>query len=47
MKNMFKVQVRHDVKWERVFDQGIKSYFMSKKGKKNTRVINELLCNAK
>ena len=46
-KQLKKLSINFDVKWEKIFDQGISSYFMSKKGKKNTRIINELLCDAK
>ena len=31
---------------EKIFDQGVRSYFMSKKGKENTRIINKLLYDA-
>lgn len=44
-EDVLKVQMQHDVKWEKIFDQGIRSHFMSKKGKKNTRIINKLLCD--
>ncbi len=44
-EDVLKVQMQHDVEWEKIFDQGARSHFMSKKGKKNTRIINELLCD--
>ena len=35
------------IKWGEIFDQGVKDYFMSEKGKKNARAINELLSDVK
>jgi len=44
-ENVLKVQIKHDVAWEKVFDQGVLEYFMSKKGKETTQAINKLLKN--
>ncbi|MCK4554503.1 hypothetical protein KAU19_06135 [Candidatus Parcubacteria bacterium] len=46
-KQFIKSLINFDLKREKIFDQGVRSYFMSKKGKKNTRIINELLCDAR
>ena len=46
-EDVLKVQMQHDVEWEKIFDQGVRSYFMSKNGKENTRIINELLRDIK
>ena len=35
--------VLNKIDWEKVFDDGVKSYFMSNKGKKNIKKINTLI----
>jgi len=42
-EDVFKIQVRHDVEWEKIFDQGIRSYFLSAKGGKTTQAINQAI----
>jgi len=45
-ENVLKVQVKQDVAWEKVFDQGVIEYFMSKKGKETAQAIDKLLEDA-
>lgn len=46
-EDVFEIQTRHNIKWEKIFDQGVKDYFMSEKGRKNARAIDDLLCDEK
>ncbi|MCK5459700.1 hypothetical protein KAI52_01140 [Candidatus Parcubacteria bacterium] len=46
-EDVFETQTQHNIKWEKVFDQGVKGYFMSEKGKKNARIIDELLSDVR
>lgn len=42
-EDVLKVQIQHDVEWEKIFNQGVKSYFLSSKGKKTTKAINKAI----
>ena len=45
--NGFLCFLKNNIKWEKIFDQGVKDYFMSEKGKKNARAIDKLLADVK
>lgn len=44
-EDVFRVAVKHDIKWEEIFDQGVVSHIMSTKGKQMTQKINSLLAD--
>lgn len=46
-EDVLKINVQHKMDWEKVFDKGVRDYFMSKKGKKNALIINKLLLKSK
>lgn len=46
-EDIFEIKTQYNIKWEKIFNQGVKDYFMSEKGKKNALAIDKLLSDVK
>jgi len=42
-ENVLKIRIEKDIKWDKVFDQDVKDYYLSKEGKKKIANINKLI----